>query len=111
VYRFTGLTSAHTGVEVMPSKLVSLRAGFRSDTLKNLPGLSGFTTGIGLHLWGQEFDYAWVPLGDLGDTQYFSAVIRFGTPGENQKNLQAPQSTEHREDPALIPEVILGAAI
>jgi len=91
-FRFTGLASGHAGVEVMPSKLVSIRAGFRSDTLKNLSGLSGFTTGIGLHLWGQEFDYAWVPLGDLGDTQYFSLVLRFGGAGENQKNMQTHQN-------------------
>ena len=89
VYRFTGLTSAHMGVEVMPSSLVSIRAGFRTDTLRNLPGFSGFTTGLGLHLWGQEFDYAWVPLGDLGDTQYFSLVLRFGPSAEASKNLHA----------------------
>lgn len=94
VYRFTGLTSAHAGVEVMPAKLVSIRAGFRTDTLKNLSGLSGFTTGLGLHLWGQEFDYAWVPLGDLGDTQYFSLVLRFGAPAETSKNLQAAPGAE-----------------
>ena len=78
-YDFTGLASAHAGVEVMPTKLISIRAGFRSDTLKNLSGFSGFTTGIGLHLWGQEFDYAaGSPLGDLGDTQYFSLVTPTG---------------------------------
>ncbi len=112
VYGFDGLASAHAGIEVMPSQLIAIRAGFRSDTLKNLSGFSGFTTGIGLHLWGQEFDYAWVPLGDLGDTQYFSVVLRFGEPAQNQKNLQTHQNAQNKmEDPPFAPEAILGAAL
>jgi hypothetical protein len=111
VYGFNGLASAHTGIEVTPSQVVSIRAGFRSDTVKNLSGFSGFTTGIGLHLWGQEFDYAWVPLGDLGDTQYFSLVIRLGAPAENQKNLQTHQNAQNKEEPTFTPEAILGAAL
>lgn len=77
VYQFAGLASAHLGAEFTPIPYVSLRAGFRSDTTKNLSALAGFTTGLGLHVWGQEFDFAWVPYGDLGSTQYLSLVIRF----------------------------------
>ncbi len=111
VHRFSGLTSAHAGVEISPSKLVSFRAGFRSDTLRNLSGLSGFTTGIGLHWLGQEFDYAWVPLGDLGDTQYFSLVLRLGAPADGQKNIQTHQSAQYRDASPLTPETIVGAAL
>jgi Type IX secretion system protein PorV len=98
VYAFTGLTSAHLGVEFMPSPFVSLRTGFRSDTTKNLSALAGFSTGIGLHYWGQEFDYAWVPLGDLGNTQYFSLVLRFGAPEGNMKNMRSHAKAE-KQDP------------
>jgi hypothetical protein len=102
VYRFTGLASGHVGIEFLPNSFVSLRTGFRSDTTKNLSALAGFTTGIGLHWWGQEFDYAWVPLGDLGSTQYFSLVIRFSGSAKGQENVmkQTQQPTENKIVPA-----------
>jgi hypothetical protein len=101
VHAFTGLTSGRLGVEFTPISAVSLRAGFRSDTTKNLSALAGFTTGIGLHWWGQEFDYAWVPLGDLGSTQYFSLVIRFSGSAKGQENVmkQTQQPTENKVTP------------
>jgi len=98
VYEFTGLTSGHLGVEYLPSPFISLRAGFRTDTTKDLSALAGFTTGLGLHMWGQEFDYAWVPLGDLGNTQYFSLVLRFGPTEDNSKNMRTHAKAEMRED-------------
>jgi hypothetical protein len=98
VYAFSGLASAHLGAEYLPAPFVALRAGFRSDTTKDLSALAGFSMGIGLHYWGQEFDYAWVPLGDLGSTQYFSLVLHFGPPKENAKNLQTHAKAEIRND-------------
>lgn len=73
----TGLFSAHMGVEWNPLQVVSLRAGYRTDTTKELSAMAGMSVGLGLHLWGQEFAYAWLPMGDLGNTQYFSLVVRF----------------------------------
>ncbi len=83
----------HFGGEWKPIALVGIRAGYRTDTTKGLSALAGFSTGIGLDVWGQEFAYAWVPYGDLGNTNYFSLVLRFGAPGEPHKNL-----TEGREN-------------
>jgi hypothetical protein len=77
VYRRYGLASVHTALEWRPMDLISLRAGYRTDTLRELSWIAGLSTGLGLHLWGHEFDYAWVPMGDLGTTQYFSLIIRF----------------------------------
>lgn len=77
VYHQYGLASVHTAVEWIPISLISLRTGFRTDTIRELGPMAGLTLGMGLHLWGSEFDYAWVPMGDLGTTQYFSLVIRF----------------------------------
>ncbi len=105
VYRFTGLASFHTGFEWMPAPLVSLRAGYRTDTTKGLSALAGFTTGVGLHVWGQEFDYAWVPLGDLGNTQYFSLILRFGSPRGHSNNLQGLERSAKPETSAFTPHL------
>jgi hypothetical protein len=78
VFRQTGLNSFHTGIEWRPVAPIALRAGYKTDTVKGLSPLAGFTTGIGIQAWGQEFSYAWLPLGELGSTQYFSLVLRFG---------------------------------
>ena len=40
---------------------------------------SGFTVGVGLFFWGQEFSYALVPMGHLWQTNYFSLVFRWDT--------------------------------
>jgi hypothetical protein len=79
VYEQTGLASYHTGLEWAPMDHLVLRLGYRTDTLKGLSPLAGLTTGIGLNLWGFELSYAWVPLGDLGNTQYFSLLMKFGS--------------------------------
>jgi hypothetical protein len=87
VYPKTGLAAAHFGIDWHPVDLVSIRAGYRTDTTSNLGIISGFSTGIGLHVWGQEFSYAWTPYGDLGDAQYFSLVIHFGEDAQSVHNL------------------------
>ena len=78
MYERQGLFSGRLGGEWTPISALSLRLGYRTDTTKDLSAMAGLTTGLGLHLWGQELDYAWLPLGDLGNTQYISLVIRFG---------------------------------
>ncbi len=87
VYSKSGLASFHTGGEWRPLEAVSLRVGYKTDTLKGLSPLAGLTAGLGLHVWGQEFAYAWAPYGDLGDAQYFSLLIRFGADEEQKRNL------------------------
>jgi hypothetical protein len=112
VYEKNGLASFHTGAEWRPIEMVSLRAGYRTDTIKGLSPLAGFSTGVGLHVWGQEFAYAWTPYGDLGDTQYFSLLIHFGAHDEAKRNLIQYQAIKVRravagrttEDAATEPE-------
>jgi hypothetical protein len=82
--RFDG----RAGLEFKPMDAVALRTGYRSDTVTQNTALAGFSVGLGLQMWGQEFSYAWVPYGDLGDTQYFSLLIRFGHPGTLKGNMQ-----------------------
>ena len=77
IYRKTGLAGVHLGVEWNPMQFVSLRVGYRTDTTAELSAMAGLTTGIGIHLWDSELAYAWLPAGDLGNTQYISFVARF----------------------------------
>jgi hypothetical protein len=87
VYRKTGLASFHTGIQWRPLDAISMRLGYRTDTLKGLSALAGLSTGIGIHAWGQELSYAWVPYGDLGNTQYFSLHVKLGDREEAKRNL------------------------
>jgi hypothetical protein len=107
VYEKNGLASLHTGGEWRPIEAVSLRVGYRTDTLKGLGPLAGFSTGVGLHVWGQEFAYAWTPYGDLGGAQYFSLLIRFGARDQARRNLiqyqnikpnRTAKQTEHKSE-------------
>jgi hypothetical protein len=79
VYRETGLISGSMGTEWRYGDIFSFRAGYNSSHVNGLGAGSGFTAGLGIFFWGQEFSYAWVPLGDLGSTNYFSLVFRWDT--------------------------------
>ena len=67
------------GLEWSPAALYALRFGYNTSHTKELGVLAGLTAGFGLRFLGQEFAYAWVPFGDLGDTHYFSLQLRFST--------------------------------
>jgi len=75
------------GVEWKPLPPLALRAGYRTTNANELGVIAHFSVGMGLTLWGQEFSYAWVPYGDLGETQYFSFVFRWGANGGDAHNL------------------------
>jgi hypothetical protein len=87
VYEPSGLASFHIGGEWHPIDLIAIRAGYRTDTLQGLSPMAGLTAGLALTLWGQEFAYAYLPYGDLGMTQYFSLLIRFGDRNRAAYNL------------------------
>lgn len=87
VYPKTGLASGRFGAQWSPFEMLSLRAGYRTDTVKGLGGLAGFSAGVGLRIAGQEFAYAWLPYGDLGNTEYFSLLLRFGKALNEKRNL------------------------
>jgi hypothetical protein len=78
VYPKTALAAFHAGVDWHPLDHLALRSGYRTDTVKGLSPLAGYSLGMGLNVWGQELGYAWVPYGELGTTHYFSLVMRFG---------------------------------
>jgi len=87
IYQAYGQASGHFGAEWRPTAFVALRAGYQTETTTELGPMAGVTAGIGLTLWGQEFAYAWLPMGDLGATQYFSMVIKFGEQAQERRNL------------------------
>ena len=86
-YQKAGLASMHMGVEWKPYPGLALRGGYKTDTLKGLSPIAGLTMGVGIEVFHQEFSYAWVPYGDLGNTQYFSLVLRFGNAPDPKRNL------------------------
>jgi hypothetical protein len=81
VYDGSGLFSGRVGAEWKPMSFFAVRAGYRTDALRQLSGVSGVSAGAGLEIAGQKFDYAWAPLGDLGQVQYFSLTVSFGHGG------------------------------
>lgn len=56
--------------------LISPRVGYSSRT-KDLSGFQGVTFGGGLDLKSYSLDYAWIPLGNLGQTHRVSLTIRW----------------------------------
>jgi hypothetical protein len=97
VYSKDAPLSFHVGGAWRPIDALSLRVGYHTDTLDGLSALAGFTAGIGLRAWGQEFAYAWAPYGDLGNAQYFSLIVRFGAREEEKRNLIQYQTIkQHR---------------
>jgi hypothetical protein len=85
VYRRTGLASASLGAEWRYGGYFSFRGGYNTAHIKDLGAGSGLTAGVGLFFWGQEFSYAYVPVGDLGSTHYFSIVFRFSSEARPEK--------------------------
>jgi hypothetical protein len=110
VYRKTGLGSFHVGGAWRPLEALSLRVGYKTDTLEGLSPLAGLTTGIGIHVWGQELAYAWAPYGELGNAQYFSLLVKFGARDEAKRNLiqyqtiKKHRTVEHKDNDISEPE-------
>src|SRR5207247_298979 len=66
------------GAEVTPRRFFSMRLGYRyALTRPDLGGLSDFSAGIGLRHQRMSFDYAFIPLGDLGITHRLTVSYRF----------------------------------
>ena len=100
-YRKTGLFSGGLGVEWRYGDYFSFRGGYNTSHTKELGAASGVTAGLGIFLWGQEFSYAWVPLGDLGQTNYFSLVLRWDTKARPERpRLHTPKEKDFDDDNA-----------
>ena len=65
-------SAAGVGLEYVYQDILALRLGYRGDEYGNLTGLSGFSSGIGIHVAPLELGFALTTLGDLGTTQEIS---------------------------------------
>jgi outer membrane protein OmpA-like peptidoglycan-associated protein len=63
--------------------VLAARAGYKSDTVKELGALSGLTAGMGVKLGDYQVDYAWNSFTDLGVTHRISLAMRFGGPDDD----------------------------
>jgi hypothetical protein len=76
-----GGSTGGVGGEVQVLKGVFFRAGYASQSQvtggSGLDAVSGLTFGFGLKQPRWSFDYAAAPMGELGNTQRFSAAIRW----------------------------------
>jgi len=63
-------------IEVRSIYLIARRAGYRTDTRKELSDAAGFPAGIGLKILESEIACAYLPMDDLEDTHYFTPHLR-----------------------------------
>lgn len=76
------ITDINTGFEYNIKKAVFLRGGYRHPLKDNDLGgqtANSFSGGLGIIFRNLEFDYAWVPYGDLGNTHRLAVTIKFET--------------------------------
>ncbi len=55
-----------------------LRGGYNTRT-RDVPGLQGMSAGLGWRWSLLDVDYAWIPMGDLGQTHRASVNVRLGS--------------------------------
>jgi hypothetical protein len=79
-----GATYGALGMEMslkpMSGVGLDIRGGVNTQGLSNWSGLGGISFGGGIRLAFLRFDYAYVPMGELGNTQRFS--VSFDWPGQ-----------------------------
>jgi hypothetical protein len=74
-----GAKRVNLGVEDWIHDTFALRAGYQWNIPNNaLYGWTGVTLGLGLKYKDFAFDYAFTPIGDLGNSHRLSATMRFG---------------------------------
>ena len=105
VYVEKGL-NIHVGAEYTRpvGKLVlAARAGYKSDTAKELGALSGLTAGLGVKWNGCQIDYAWNSFTDLGVTHRISLGLKFGAKKDTAAVKKSPESVPAAPVPAPAP--------
>ncbi len=72
--------NGHFGAEFVYQKMkdiqLAARAGYKTNTIKDLNALSGLSAGAGFVWKRMAIDYVWVPYGDLGNTHRISLTIK-----------------------------------
>lgn len=88
---------------------VALRAGYNTRN-KDTGGLNGVTVGAGIDYAGYTIDYAFVPYGNLGDTQRIALTIKFGYSSEDLRYKQTAAKPDNsqvyeQKQPAVKPDL------
>lgn len=78
------------------------RAGYNTRASGDIKGLSGISLGLGVVISQLSIDYAFIPYGDLGNTQRISLGIGFGG-SESSKQRTSSEPAEQPE-PKIHPE-------
>jgi tetratricopeptide (TPR) repeat protein len=91
---FQGVNRLGIGAEYAYQSKYFLRAGYQfSDQNDEIEDLQGFTAGAGLRLGDFQLDYAYLPYGDLGNSQRISLSYFFpAPPASNRSAEQIPAS-------------------
>ena len=86
-YDLNAMTDAGAfGGEYWFDKTLALRAGYAGDVYQQ-----HWTAGVGFNLQNiAQLDYAYTPVGTLGDTHRLSLIIRFGTETSANEALSGP---------------------
>jgi hypothetical protein len=97
-------TQLHLGVEDCLYGTLSFRAGYQYDLYQNeVSGFHGLSGGIGLRLDSLTLDYAYIPLGDLGNSQRISLRFDFGPTPNKPLVQQTPLSSPTYAPSSTIP--------
>jgi len=74
-YQFTaGVWDAAAGAEYWYDQTLAVRAGYRGNT-----DVNHWTAGVGIDLKVAQLDYAYSPVGSLGDTHRMSLLFKIGS--------------------------------
>jgi hypothetical protein len=73
----TGLSTLELGSEYWYDHLLALRAGYRFAPYGSLTGVSGLAAGAGFRYQGMELSYAFVSMGDFGNSNQISLMLGF----------------------------------
>lgn len=75
---------------------LAVRGGYNMRSAKDIGGLSGFATGIGISFDSIALDYALIPFGDLGYTHKLALGFKFGSGSVKKKD---PAYSDYKADP------------
>jgi len=95
-----GLVSGHTGVEYETPFGFSFRTGYNTERTRELSAFAGFSLGVSMLIYKQDFSYTWLPMSDLGSSHLLSVVWHFGNAksrGEDAHQLQRPPPEEEMD--------------
>ena len=76
------------------------RAGYDSETLQSITGFSGASFGFGVGYDGLSVDYAFVPMGGVGQAHRISLSFAFGSNRRNENARSSQSGSNQKFSPA-----------